>query len=325
MNLSTPVNIIQSETTFSCKSNVLAIGSCFSDNIGRKLLEHQFETLINPFGTVFNPISLCRLIQTTLDNTPILQEDIRFQTDRYFHFDYHSSFDGIDIDSVISKIMEARNKVADFIVHTDILILTFGTSIAYKFLEDDAYVSNCHKVPSGNFQRQFIPLNEMTEHVEQMIIRLHEINPKLKIILTVSPVRHTKEGLVDNNRSKARLIELCHYLEYNLKDVTYFPSYEIILDELRDYRFYDNDMIHPTPLAIDVIWDKFTKAFFEDKAIEKVRDINQLNRAMNHRPFNPQSEGHEKFCQTQLNKIEKLKQVYQEVDFSIYINHFTTS
>ena len=322
MNLSTPLKTSKSEIEIDSQSKLLTMGSCFSDNIGNKLEAHQFNALVNPYGTVFNPISLSKLLDRSMNKTLIEIAEIDTHGERSFHYDFHSSFDSTNPDSVVSSINESINLTSEYINNTDILILTFGTSIAYRKLSDHELVSNCHKVPNKQFERIFIPIDEMVSTVSQSIEQFLHKRPNLRVVITVSPVRHTKEGLIDNLRSKSRLIETCHLLSEQFKTVEYFPSYEIMIDELRDYRYYDADMIHPSPLAVDMIWKTFMDTYFSEAAIRKVIDLDKLNRAANHRPFDSSSEGHKKFCLSQLKEIEKLQELYKEVDFEKYKEMF---
>lgn len=318
MNLSTPISIPKSEYVIDPRSNIMTIGSCFSEHMGNKLSIHQFACNSNPFGTVFNPCSIAHLLKLAKEESIIAPSEIEEHNGRFFHYDFHSSFDAVDPQSVVQNINNAISSVHSNIKQLDYLIITFGTSIGYHHIDQDRLVSNCHKVPNYQFRRMFLPDDVMHKIMLSAIESLREIRPSLKIILSVSPVRHTKEGLVDNGRSKAKLIHLCHSLVDSMDHTFYFPSYEIMMDELRDYRFYKPDMIHPSSQAVNIIWNRFVDTYFSKSSLEKKKDFEKLNLATNHIPFDPSSEGHQKFLKNQLSLISNLKVKYTEVDFSSY-------
>lgn len=319
----TPVQDPAHKDEIYCNSKVLTLGSCFSDNIGNRLLNHSFDTLVNPFGTVFNPFSISKLLHLALNDRLIDINEVNSIGSRFYHYDFHSSFDNPNPEQVVNKINSTLNKTRSFIHSMDAVIFTFGTSIVYELKEDKRIVSNCHKVPNNKFTKLFLSTDFMEEKVDEMLNSIKSINPSIKIILTVSPVRHTKEGLIENNLSKSRLIELCHRLTQKESSISYFPAYEIMIDELRDYRYYGNDLIHPNELAIEIIWNRVLETYFDEKSIQKVKDIEELNLAKNHIPFDPSSEQHLKFKQNQATKIELLKVKYPEVDFMKYEQFFS--
>jgi len=283
------------------------MGSCLTD--------HLFDSLVNPFGTVFNPFSIAKLLEIAMKGEVVNESGLNNEGSRYFHYDFHSSFDASSAKKVVDDINLAIESVGKYIKNIDFLILTFGTSIVYKLKSNNRIVSNCHKVPNYNFQKEFLSVDFMEENVSNVISTIRKLNPSVRIIFTVSPVRHTKEGLVENNLSKSRLIELCHRSVSKYDYSSYFPSFEIMMDELRDYRYYASDLIHPSSLAIDLIWSRFIDTYFDDLAAQKVKDVGELNSARNHTPFDPSSPEHLKFKQSQLNKIDKFKKVYPEIDF----------
>ncbi len=315
IKLITPANIPLQKDEIHCNSRILTLGSCFSDHIGNCLSDHLFDAMVNPFGTVFNPISIANVLELAINKNLIKKSDLQHENNRFFHYDFHSSFDSSSSQKAIDGINLVIKNVGEFIQNIDILILTFGTSIVYKLKANNQIVSNCHKMGNHNFQKEFISVDFMEENMNRILESIKKLTPSVKTIFTVSPVRHTKEGLVGNNRSKSRLIELCHRLVQNDSTTSYFPSYEIMIDELRDYRYYALDLIHPSDLAVDIIWSRFIQTYFDSCAIQKVQDIKELNAAKNHVPFDPISSEHQKFKQNQLIKIERLSQIYPEIDF----------
>lgn len=275
----------------------------------------MFDVMVNPFGTIFNPLSIAKVVNLALNNIAVNEKDLHAIDNRYFHHDFHSTFASSTPEKVVLEINVAIKKVGHYMKTVDFIILTFGTSIVYKLKSTNAIVSNCHKVPNHNFEKETLTVEFMEEGTLAMLDLIKRINPDVKVILTVSPVRHTKEGLVENSLSKSRLIDLCHRLTEKINNTTYFPSFEIMIDQLRDYRFYKSDLIHPNESAVDIIWSYFMETYFHDLAMQKIQDINVLNSAMNHVPFDASSEGHQKFKQNQLKKIDHFKQLYPEVDF----------
>lgn len=323
LNFFTPISIPESGSKIGCATRILGLGSCFSDHIGQRMTSHCFDAMINPFGTIFNPMSMAKLMQMALSSEFVTSKDIEERQGRYFHYDFHSSLDRSNRDSTARAINEALEAVGNYLRTADFLILTFGTSIVHKLKSNGEVVSNCHKVASSNFDKALLSTDEMFDSLRTVIDSIRKENPGVKIILTVSPVRHTREGLVNNNRSKSRLIDLCHLLVEELPQVTYFPSYEIMMDELRDYRFYAADLIHPNQIAVDHIWSYFTTCFFDEKALNKLIDMASLIKARQHRPFDPDSDSHLKFKKAQLKKIVELSQSYPEVNFNDFRIYFS--
>ena len=320
----TQVRIPDQQDKVEPRSNLMTIGSCFSDHIGNLLARYKFNCLPNPFGTIFNPLSICKSLDRALHKRWIEADEIHSVDHRYFHFDYHSVFNTNSNEGVLSNINDKILEVYSRLSSLDYMLFTFGTSIVYERKADKSIVANCHKVPSNQFERRMLCVDFMYDEASQRIAALKELNPSLKIILTVSPVRHTKEGLVQNSRSKSRLIELCHRIVDEHSGLMYFPSYEIMMDELRDYRFYKKDLIHPNEFAVDIIWEKFMQAHFSASAIQKVKDIGAIIAASNHKPFDEHSDGHIAFKKSQLNTIQNLKSLYPEVNFSEYETYFST-
>ena len=324
MNLTTPIHIDKSNYKINASSKILTIGSCFSEHMGHKLLDSHFVCSSNPFSTVFNPISTGNLLTRSITKKLFTPEEVDKHNDRHFIYDLHSFYDSTKLRDTLENANKSIRTAHDYLTDLDCIIITFGTSIGYHHIEQDRLVSNCHKLPNQQFERQFLDDELMYVSIYSAIDQLLEIRPNLHIIFTVSPVRHTKEGLVDNNISKSKLILLCNRLISKYNQASYFPSYEIMIDELRDYRFYKEDMIHPSQQAINIIWNRFTDVYFDSSAREKMSDFQKLNRAFNHRPFDPNSDGHKSFCTKQLVEISRLSQKYPEVGFTTYNNHFNT-
>ena len=324
MNLTTPVHIDKSNCEINSSSKIMTLGSCFSEHIGNKLLDSHFVCQPNPFSNVFNPISIGNLLSRSIAKQLFTFEEVDQHNNRHFIYDLHSFYDATEPQKTLENANESILATNNFLSGLDCLIITFGTSIGYHHIEQGRLVSNCHKVPNHQFERQFLDDKLMYSSISTAIDQLLKIKPNLNIVFTVSPVRHTKEGLVDNNISKSKLVLLCQRLIAKYGQASYFPSYEIMLDELRDYRFYNEDMIHPSQQAVNIIWNRFMNVYFDSSAKEKVSDFQKLNRAFNHRPFDPNSEGHKSFCNKQLVEVSRISQKYPAVNFTSYNNHFNT-
>lgn len=323
MNFTTPVHISPAIWKIEPRSKIMTIGSCFSEHIGSRLLDSHFKCLANPFKTIFNPISIGHILSRSVKKQYFTPEEISVHNDRYFLYDLHTAFDSTIAQETLTKANKAIETTHDYISNLDFLIITFGTSIGYHHIEKDRLVSNCHKVPNDQFNRQFLDDGLMFDSISTAVHQLIENRPNLKIIFTVSPVRHTKEGLVDNNISKAKLVLLCHNLTNKFSQASYFPSYEIMIDELRGYRFYKEDMIHPSKQAVDIIWNRFQDIYFGTKSSQKVKDLQKLIRSYNHKPFDPESDGHQLFRKKQIQEIEKLSKKYPEIDLKKYKSYFS--
>lgn len=287
------------------KDRIYLSGSCFSDEISFHLSESKFQVLANPFGTIYNPISICKPFVTELDNNRILENQ-----ELYYHWDAHGKIASTTKSGLEKMIMEASNKHTNFLSKTDWLILTFGSSIVYE-KSDGSIVANCHKRPGTEFRQRFLKQEEIKLSVEATRNRLHTLRPNAQIILTVSPVRHVKDGLIENNRSKAILLDSVHQLTKSFENIHYFPSYEILIDELRDYRFYKHDLVHPNDQAISYVWEKFKEAFFSENTTTVLNDWDKIRRSIQHRPFHANTKAHSKFLDSTLQKLEGLREVIE--------------
>ena len=285
---------------------VLTIGSCFANSIGEKLVEQKIESLVNPFGTVFDPLSIIRLLNWSKENelppnTSFVQADGVFK-----NLHLHSSFSGRSIDELTLQIRAKTDQTHRQLRTANWLFITFGTAFAYRHLATDTMVTNCQKIPAKEFSKSLLELEELKQHYNQFIKEVKRFNPNLKILLTVSPVRHTRDGLADNSVSKSTLRLLAQYLESTHSNTSYYPAYEIMLDDLRDYRFYKQDMIHPNEQAVEYIWDHFSTSYFEDNLFEFKGNWHKIILDLNHKPFNSTSKSHQEFLRKLLKNLEEL-------------------
>ncbi|MBS1487399.1 MAG: GSCFA domain-containing protein [Bacteroidetes bacterium] len=301
--------------TITLAAPVFTIGSCFADEIGLRLLENKFSVAVNPLGTVYNPISIHQLLRFGLQNELPTDESYLQREEVHFNYHFHSSYSALSRNDLKNKIEEAVASAHEFFKKTEWILITYGTSFVYK-LDGNQVVANCHKMPSADFTKVLLTENEIAESFDGFYTLLKSINPRAKIILTVSPVRHTKDTLELNSVSKSILRLACHTLSNKFPDVTYFPAYEIVMDDLRDYRFYKKDLIHPTTEAVDYIWEKFSQTYFNEPTQQFMAEWQKIKSDLRHKPFHPHSEKHQQFLQSVLKKLELLKQTVN-VDIEI--------
>jgi len=287
------------------RMKLLTIGSCFSENIGLRLQSNKFKALANPFGTVYNPLSIFKLLGSDeIDQSKFVEVGGRF-----YHLDFHSQFTAKDKKTLETVLRLKMKEVAEHIASTKVLFVTLGTAFVYESTDSGEVVANCHKIPQKQFRKRLLSLVEMKDAFNKLTTYLERINPALQYIFTVSPVRHIKDGIAENQLSKALLRVLCHELSC-ANDVSYFPAYEMMMDDLRDYRFYKTDMIHPSEMAEDYIWDKFQQVYFSDQTQKILKEWAKIQTALAHRPFSPEAENHQKFLKGQLNKLSVFSEYF---------------
>ena len=312
MKFRTEVPIFSKEPKIDYDSQVFLLGSCFVENIGRKLEYFRFRSLINPFGILFHPAALRKFLRNVEQQAIYSEKDVFYHNEMWHCFDAHSDRNSSEKGKIIEALNSAVEESFDFLKNSSHVILTLGTAWGYRNLKSAEIVANCHKFPQNNFLKELTEVkNDLFESV-QMIRRL---NASATIILTVSPVRHLKDGFTENQRSKARLISAVHETVENFKQVDYFPSYEIMIDELRDYRFCAEDMVHPNAVAIDYIWQKFREAWISSEALEVMKKVDSIQKGLLHKPFNESSQGHQDFITSLNEKISKLQKSYPQVKF----------
>jgi hypothetical protein len=298
-------------------SKLFSMGSCFSTMIGDKLEERKFKVLNNPFGTIFNPVSLFGLLHSSLLHRPLDESLLVAHDQRYYHFNTHSGLSSSRRDRLLVKILEKQAVCRGFLNDASHIFLTFGTAHAYELISHRRIVANCHKQPKSLFKKRLIGLDEMMNSFKSFYNALKAINPTVQIIMTVSPVRHIKEGIPENQLSKSLLRVLCHELVEECPRVSYFPSYELMMDDLRDYRYYKDDMIHPTAFAENYIWELFKNAYFDQETLEISDEIDGILNDLRHKPFHPQGSLHQRFLHKLLQKMERMGPAF---DFSKEIN-----
>ncbi len=318
----TVVTIPKATGKISYNSSILFFGSCFSENIGDRFVERRFNATINPFGILYNPASVKQSLNILMDNR-MFDDSMLFENKGLWHsFYHHSRFSSDDKQEVSGKINEQIASGHKRLTKAGYLFITFGTSWVYEHIKDRSVVANCHKLPSANFNRYRLTVEEIVNSYDELIVRLKEFNPGLKIVFTVSPVRHWKDGAHGNQLSKSVLFLAIDSLVKRFENVEYFPAYELVIDDLRDYRFYDEDMLHPNKQAVDYIWKKLSETYFDDSASDYVKAIEKVLRARSHRPFNPSMEEYRKFAQTEMDKLKEIMMRYPDVELKDDLDFF---
>ncbi|WP_374542576.1 GSCFA domain-containing protein [Flavobacterium sp.] len=294
----------------------MLLGSCFAENMGKKFAYFKFQATTNPFGIIFNAVSLEKLIRRAVENRTFTENDIFFHNDLWHCYEVHSELSNSDKDAFLESlndIIRSTNKQLNDSTH---IIITLGTSWVYRNIETNEIVANCHKVPQKQFTKEFLSIHQTEESLQSIISLIHSVNPNCNFIFTVSPVRHIKDGFTENTLSKAHLIAAIHKTITNHKShITYFPSYEIMMDELRDYRFYAEDMLHPNALAIDYIWEQLTSVYCTELTHSIMKEIDSIQKGLAHRPFNPTTQSHQSFLEQLNSKIQEIKKQLPHLNF----------
>lgn len=302
-------------------SQLFLVGSCFSEHIGNKLNYYKFNILENPFGILFHPKAIEKLILNAV-NEEVYTEKDSFQLNNQWHcFDAHSRMSDASEEKLLQNLNNAIQLTNHQIRKSTHCIITLGTAWVYRHIETDKLVGNCHKVPQKKFLKELSSVDQIRESLEAIIELIKSVNPTINIVFTISPVRHLKDGFVENQRSKAHLITAVQELVNpsplirSKGKVFYFPSYELMIDELRDYRYYEEDMIHPSKVAIDYIWEKFKEVWISKDSISIMETVESIQKGLNHRPFNPESDQHQKFLKNLQDKILYLQTAYPFIKF----------
>jgi len=294
----------------------MMMGSCFSEHIGEKMSDRKFKINLNPFGILYHPLAISAAIDRMLENKPFCSEDLRFENDRYVSFFHHGKFNHTDQQIMLKNINDAFETGREQLLVADYLFITWGTAFGYSLKEAvNNVVANCHKIPGNQFEKQLTDTSKIIQEYQQLFNRLIDINPNIKIIITVSPVKHLKDGLIDNNISKSVLLLAAHHLKTQIESTSYFPAFELIHDDLRDYRFYAKDMAHPSEEAIEYVWNFFKKTYWDDTTVELNKKIEDVLNAVKHRPLHPENKAHQVFIESIKNKVEDLENDYPFLDF----------
>ncbi len=328
MNFQTQIPLSQKEPQIDYQSKVLLLGSCFTENIGGKLDYFKFQNTQNPFGIIFNPVSIENLVFRALHEENFSEKDV-FQHNELWHsFEVHSSFSAVEKDDLLSQLNAQLKVFKKQLTESSHIILTLGSAWVYHHIDSNSIVANCHKVPQKAFTKQLLSAEIISKSLRHIVEVVSNLNPEATFIFTVSPVRHIKDGFEENALSKAHLLTGIHNaivlstgvshtepVEVQSKGLHYFPSYELMMDELRDYRFYKNDMLHPNETAIAYIWEKFKHVWISSKTEDTQKEVEYIQKGLSHKTFNPKSEEHKTFKKHLQTKMEKLQSQFPFMDF----------
>jgi hypothetical protein len=318
--LTFPVTALPTPIQYS--DQLLLMGSCFAEEIGERLQGHYFDALVNPHGILYNPISITQALHTYLDHKQYTLEDLFRQGDLYHSWDHHSRFSGLNPDEVLQGINTHQSAAAERLENADWLMITLGSAHTYTLQDTNRLVGNCHKVPAAAFHKKLLTAQDIISALDNLMHRLFFRNRKVKILFTISPVRYVRDGVVENNLSKAILLQAVHHMVNKFDRLFYFPAYELVMDDLRDYRFYKEDLVHPNEMAINYVWEHFINAGLSTPDKPLFNNITDINRAAAHRPFNPEGQQHQQFLQTYARKVETLMQQHPPLQKAL--SHFQT-
>ena len=311
MEFRTTVKTGENRSWLHHSDKVLLLGSCFSDNIGAKMQGALIQAMVNPMGTLYNPMSIARGVYRLIDNEPIAGRDLFMQGGVWNSYDFHSRHSLPDKQATIDRMNQRIEQGHQALQQAQLLTITLGTAIVYRLKATGEVVANCHKVPQHEFERRMATVDEMTDELDKMLTRLHEFNAELRIILTVSPIRHIADGLDTNSLSKALLRVAIHEVMTRHREYCdYFPAYEIMLDDLRDYRFYSNDMVHPSEVAVEYIWQAFQATYLDDRSALAVARCERIHKRLQHRPMSASRETVDRFNADTASVVRNLIKEY---------------
>ncbi|MEA3446925.1 MAG: GSCFA domain-containing protein [Bacteroidota bacterium] len=322
MDFRTKIHIPEADFKINHKHNMTFLGSCFSDNIGNQCMEHKFNALSNPFGVLYNPVVTADHIRRMLHDDKDFVPQLHKSNELWYDYRFHGSFSHPDKTVAGNNMVNAFDKAKNHLKQTDVLFITWGTSIVYRLKISGETVANCHKQPSTTFTRDKLAVNSIITDYSDFLNSIIKHNHNIRIVFTVSPVRHLKDGFIENQRSKAVLLLAAEALEKKFSQVSYFPSYEILMDDLRDYRFYNKDLTHPSPEAVDYLWNRFGDTYFNSETKYLNEQIRKIRDAYHHRVLYPETDEATKFAQHQMMLIETWREKVPHLDFTEEYNHF---
>jgi len=320
---------------------ILLIGSCFTEHIGNALVETKFKVLQNPNGILFDPASVCRSLLSYIENRQYNESDF-FQLNEVWHsWQHHSRFSNINLQEAVKNVNASQQTAHQFLKEAGWLIITLGSSFSYRLTQQADFktpsslqveqnkkglgeaVANCHRAPSQWFSKYLLEIQETVSMLEECYLQLMRFNADLNIIFTVSPVRHLRDGVVENNRSKARLIESVHYMTGKYENCHYFPAYELVIDVLRDYRFYDIDLAHPNYMATSFVLEKFSETCIDEFSQQLMQDLRSIVIARKHKAFQPETKAHQEFLRSYFEKVKILQEEYPFLDLKEELTYFS--
>lgn len=318
MKLQTIVPLQKAEYPIDYSSKMLLLGSCFVENMGSKLDYFKFQQLQNPLGILFHPLALENLVERALSGKTYRDDEV-FEQDGIWHcFDAHSDLNALSKEDLLNHLNQGLKETKSELEDATHVIITLGTAWVYEHRSLGKTVANCHKVPQKEFEKRLLSTEEIRSSLDRLVDLVAKVNPKANFIFTISPVRHLKDGFVENQQSKAHLITSLHSVlssRTQLRGVSYFPAYEIMMDELRDYRFYGKDLVHPNALTVEYIWEKFKSVWISPDCYPVMDEVDGVQKGLQHRPFNPDSGAHQAFRKSLRTKITYLQERYPFMKF----------
>lgn len=318
----TTFKIPESSFKLNYETPVMLIGSCFTENIGKRLSRYKFRTLSNPAGIVFNPVSMAITLRRIMTGQPFQEKDLLHYNNQWLSLEHHGSFSHADASVALKKMNQALTEARQFLKDSAVLMVTWGTAWVYSYKESGQVVANCHKLPQNAFDKRILSTQEIVGQYKELLQELRAYNPRVQVCFTLSPVRHWRDGAIENQRSKSSLHVAIQELVDAFGFCHYFPAYELQMDDLRDYRFYEADMIHPSEQAVDYIWDKFRQAWIDPQLFPLMEKIGKLAAAFQHRPHHAASEAYRRFAAQQIKNIEEVLVENPYLDFSDEIAFF---
>ncbi|KIC89973.1 GSCFA domain-containing protein [Flavihumibacter sp. ZG627] len=313
------------ETPIEYRDPIFLIGSCFTEHIGNKLQDLKFNIVQNPHGILFDPISVCNSLNSYIERSHYNDDHLILLNELWQSWSHHSKFSGTNKAEVLRLINESQDRANAHLKTARWLIITLGSAFSYRLVDSESPVANCHRAPSQWFRKHMCTIDEIVTALDNTLYRLFHFNPDLKIIFTISPVRHLRDGVIDNNRSKARLLESVHHLVNKFNRLYYFPAYELVIDVLRDYRFYDIDLAHPNYQATEFVLDAFRKHYISGPSQDIMEQIQQIVNARRHKPFQPQTQAHRQFLHNFAVKAHQLQQEHPYLLLQDEIEFFKAS
>ena len=307
MDFRTELAVQPSPWKFGLKDSFLTLGSCFAQSMGHLLIENKFQSMVNPFGTTYHPFAIHKLLRYASFHGYPTEHTYLVNRGIHYNYDFHSSLADRSKAGLQKQIEEHIGAAHLHMKQCRVVLLTYGTAWLYQRTDTDEAVANCHKMPVVNFNRRLASVEEIVQSFDSAYNSTESNNPNIGFILTVSPVSHVNDTLALNSVSKAALRLACHQLSEKYKQVHYFPAFEILMDDLRDYRFYESDLIHPTGSAVEYIWQKFISCYCDQESLQIIKQWNDIQKAMAHKPFQPESDSHRKFLSDTLKKLEDLQ------------------
>lgn len=324
MKFQLDINIEKPEQAIRYEDKILLIGSCFTEHMADRLAQHHFEICSNPNGILFNPLSVADSLNGYLMGKQYEERDLFQLNELWNSWDHHTRFSDVSLTNALAKINQEQAMASEIIHKANWVIITLGSAFQYFLKEGDKPVANNHRAPGQWFEKKLLSIDTIINALGTTLSALHDKNPKARVLFTISPVRHIRDGVVENNRSKARLLESVHSLCAQYTFAHYFPAYEIVIDVLRDYRFYDIDMVHPNYPATSYVWECFANNYFDEKTQAIMKEILELHTAQQHRPRFIQTEAHQNFCTKYAAQAIALQKAYPYINLSSIIAHFNT-